>query len=121
MKRIFFTVLITLILVAAIQFAASQMFGVVWISGKHAVVTIKNESDKSIKRLALTHNSGFIEANSLLPKRETQFIFQNSSENTYKVFAVFENDSVVTTEGRYFEYGYRSTLSISDSGIVITD
>ena len=121
MKKLFPAVLISLIL-AAILFIASQVFGIEWVTSNYAIVTIQNKSSKNIKRLVLNHNRGLIQADRLPPKNETRFIFENgSSENTYKVLVFFDNDSTISTNEIYFEYGYRATVTITDSGIVTKD
>lgn len=69
----------------------------------------------------LQHNEGTLEAREVRDHAELRFIFENQGENSYKIWATFDNDSTLTSDGPYFELGYRGVVTVSDSAIAIKD
>lgn len=72
-------------------------------------VTVDNKSGQNIKTLTLKHESGSIEMENLSDKESVNLIFKNGGENSYRIIAKLDNDSIVSSRGNYVEAGYRTT------------
>jgi hypothetical protein len=88
------------------------------IPNDFARVTIKNESGTNVKKVALQHDKGTIEATALMDKEEIRFVFKNSGENSYKVIVTFDNGSTLSSSPVYIERGYRGAETIKKLEIV---
>ncbi len=72
-------------------------------------VTVENKSGQNIKSLTLKHEYGSIEMKNLSNQENVNLIFKNGGENSYRVFAKLNNDSIVSSSGNYVEAGYTTT------------
>jgi flagellar hook assembly protein FlgD len=72
-------------------------------------VTVDNKSGQNIKTLTLKHERGSIEMKNLSDVESVNLMFKNRGENSYRIIAKFDNDSVVSSSGNYVEAGYRTT------------
>jgi len=72
-------------------------------------VTVDNKSGQNIKTLTLKHENGSIEMKNLSENENVNLIFKNGGENSYRIFAMLDNDSIVSSRGNYVEAGYRTT------------
>lgn len=71
-------------------------------------VTVTNKSGHQITTLTLKHSGGSIEMKTLPDNESAYLIFKNGGENSYRIFATFDNDSTVSSKGEYVEAGYRT-------------
>jgi hypothetical protein len=83
-------------------------------------VTVKNESGRNIKLLTLKHRSGSIEMEGLAKKETVNLIFKNDGENSYRVMAILDDNSRVSSNGEYVEAGYRTVETVFADSIKIT-
>jgi hypothetical protein len=80
--------------------------------------TVKNKSGQKIKSLTLKHQNGSIEMKKLSDQESVNLIFKNEGENSYRIFAQLQNDSMVSSKGNYVEAGYRTTEMIFEDTII---
>ncbi len=80
-------------------------------------VTVENKSGQNVKTLTLKHENGSIEMKNLPSEENVNLIFKNGGENSYKIFAKFDNDSIISSNGEYVESGYRLTEIIFEDRI----
>jgi hypothetical protein len=71
------------------------------------LVRVNNQSGYHIKKIILIHEKGKIQMENIPDEKSTKIIFKSAGENSYKIFAVFDNDSTLTSQEMYTEGGYR--------------
>ena len=121
MKKVFIGIVIGFLIALGVYYSLTLFSSQEWLSNDFASVTLVNESGKTLKKVVLQHERGTLEAREVKDHAELRFIFENQGENSYKIWATFENDSTLTSDGPYFELGYRGVVTITDSTIVIKD
>jgi|GEM_PF-1631530 len=75
-------------------------------------VFVRNLSGQNIKNLTLTHESGRIEIKNFSKSDSAALVFKNHGENSYRIIAILENGSNITSRGNYVEAGYRTIETI---------
>jgi putative heme iron utilization protein len=121
MKKVFIGIVIGFLIALGVYYSLTLFSSQEWLSNDFARVTFVNESGKTLKKVMLQHERGTLEAREVKDHAELRFIFENQGENSYKIWATFDNDSTLTSDGPYFELGYRGVVTITDSAIVIKD
>ncbi len=121
MKKVLIGIVIGFLLALGVYYCMMLFSSQERLSNDFARVTIKNESGKTLKKIMLQHGGGTLEAREVSDQAELRFIFENRGENSYIIRATFDNDSILTADGGYFELGYRGVVTISDSAIAIKD
>jgi hypothetical protein len=90
----------------------TKMFHTEPIPNEYVRVTVLNKSGQKIKTLILKHERGSIEMKDLSDRESVILIFKNIGENSYRIIAKLDNDSIVSSRGEYIESGYRRTETI---------
>lgn len=70
-------------------------------------VTINNNSGHKIKTLTLEHAKGSVKV-----------IFKNEGENSYRIIAILDNDSILSSIPEYIEAGYFNTETILANKVI---
>jgi hypothetical protein len=118
MNKLLLGIIMGILLVLFGYFCATLFYSNEILSKEFARVTIKNESGKNAKKIVLQHKQGSIVAIGLGDKGEVQFAFKNVGENVYKIIVTFDNDSILTSNEVYFEYGYKGVETIKGSEVI---
>ncbi len=118
MKSKLIGILIGLTLGLLIHFALRLFYSYEFLSHSQTSVTIKNKSGHLLTTLQLKHKGGTLQASNIYDSEEIRFIFPSSGENSYNVIATLDNDSVIESQGVYFERGYRGTETVTSSKII---
>jgi flagellar hook assembly protein FlgD len=82
-------------------------------------VTVNNQSGHVIKLLTLKHQSGSIEMEGLAKQEKVNLIFKNGGENSYRIKAILDDNSTVSSNGEYVEAGYRTVETVFADSIKI--
>ena len=117
MKKVIIGIAMGILIGMTFYFTSTFFCSYEFISKDNASVTIINESGQQIKTVRLKHHLGTLEANNLNDKDQVRFIFTNRGENSYQVIVTFRNDSTMTSQEVYIEYGYRGAETITKTEI----
>ena len=118
MKKIIIGLLLGFILCAGAWFITSINYSRELIDYKTAFITINNESDFKVKKVTLKHGYGELFISNVDINKTAYMGFHNTGENSYTLTVELENDSILQSRGMYFEYGLRTTETITNSEII---
>ncbi|MGM0479831.1 MAG: hypothetical protein ACQERC_11460 [Bacteroidota bacterium] len=118
MKKIILGTLLGFILCVGAWFVTTIDHSCELIDYKTAFFTIKNKSDYKVTKVTLKHSYGELFISDIEINETAYLGFQNTGENGYTLIVELENDSILQSNGMYFEYGLRTTETITNSEII---
>lgn len=118
MKKIILGTLLGFVLCAGAWFITSIDHSWELIDYKTAFITIKNKSDYKVNKVTLKHSYGELFISDIGINETAYLGFHNAGENGYTLIVELENDSILQSDGMYFEYGLRTIETITNSKII---
>lgn len=112
MKKIIVVLFLGIIIGFFIGHFISKLLSFESIPEGYVRVTVDNKSEHNIKILTLKHDEGSLEMKNLSNNESVNLIFKNGGENSYRISAILDNDSIISSHCEYVEANYRTTETI---------